>query len=61
MKLATNQKSKALITNVNNPKVKIFTGRVRISKTGFITEFTNPKTKAVIKAAYQPDTSIPGR
>src|SRR3989339_1451640 len=60
-KLATNQNSKAFITNVNSPSVKMFTGNVRITKTGFMTAFTKPKIKAAIKAAYQPLTVIPGK
>lgn len=58
---ATNQNNKALITKVNKPRVKILTGKVKITNTGLIKAFTNPNTKAVIKAAYQPETSTPGK
>ncbi len=58
---ATNQNNKALITKVNKPNVNTFTGKVNNTKTGFIKALTKPKTKAVIKAAYQPETCTPGK
>ena len=61
IKLATNQNRVAFITKVNKPKVIIVTGSVSITKIGLRIAFTKPKIKAVMTAAYQPDTSIPGR
>lgn len=59
--VATNQNNKALITKVNKPRVKIFTGKVKITNIGLSKAFTKPNNKAVIKAAYQPETEIPGK
>lgn len=38
------------MTNKNNPKVITVTGKVRITKIGFIKRFSNPKTIATITA-----------
>jgi len=59
--LPTNQKSKALITNVNRPKVKMLIGNVKNIKIGLIIALTKPKTKAASNADPQPATEIPGR
>ena len=59
--VATNQNNKALITKVNKPKVKIFTGKVKNTNIGFNKAFNKPNNKAVIKAVYQPETEIPGK
>ena len=48
--VATNQNKKALITKVNIPSVKIFTGKDKMNIIGLISALTNPKTKTVIKA-----------
>ncbi len=43
----------ALITNVNNPKVKIVIGRVRRRRTGFMNALIIPKTTATTRAAVK--------
>jgi len=53
--------SRAFMTNVNSPRVRIFIGRVRIMRTGFINAFIRPITKAATIAAIKPETSAPGR
>jgi hypothetical protein len=40
----------ALTTNVNNPRVKIVTGKVRIVIIGRMTAFKRPSTSAAIRA-----------
>lgn len=40
----------ALITNKNNPKVRMVTGIVRITNIGFKKVFKSPKTTATNKA-----------
>jgi hypothetical protein len=49
-KPSTNQEAilidRALITNVNKPKVKMLIGKVRINNTGFKLILIKPKTKA---------------
>ncbi len=54
-----NQNMSALITNVNNPSVRIFTGNVRMRINGRINAFTIPSTITVIIAEYQPPSLIP--
>jgi hypothetical protein len=39
----------ALITNKNKPKVIMVTGKVNITKIGFINKLSNPNTTATIK------------
>jgi len=56
----TSQKSKPLITKVKSPKVRTFTGRVRISKSGRIKIFKIARTKATTTAVVKSATSIPG-
>ena len=43
----------ALITNKNNPKVKMVAGKVNITNIGFINILSNPKTTATIKAVLK--------
>ena len=43
----------ALITNKNNPKVKIVAGNVNITNIGLIKILSNPKTTATIKAVLK--------
>src|SRR3989339_867859 len=57
----TNQNNKALMTNVNKPRLNKFTGNVSNNKIGRIIAFTSPSTKAATNAAYQPLTPIPGK
>lgn len=45
-----NQNIKAFITKVNNPKVNMFTGKVRTNKMGFIIALIKPRTNAAIRA-----------
>lgn len=59
MELA-NHRVKALITNVNRPKVMKVTGNAKICKIGRIMAFTKPMTIAAIKAAVKPLRMIPG-
>jgi len=40
----------ALITNKKRPKVKMVTGKVKSTRTGFTNKFNNPKTIATIIA-----------
>ena len=46
----------ALITNKNNPNVKIVTGKVKRTKIGFTKKFNNPRTIATIKAVVNSST-----
>ena len=46
----------ALITNKNNPKVKIVAGNVNITKIGLTNKLSNPKTTATIKAVVKSAT-----
>jgi hypothetical protein len=59
MELA-NHRVKALITNVNKPKVMKVIGNAKICKIGRIMAFTKPMTIAAIKAAVKPLRMIPG-
>ncbi len=56
----TSQIRAAFTTKVNKPKVRILMGRVKKRITGRIIALTNPKARAVINAAYNPETSNPG-
>ncbi len=44
----------ALITRVNNPRVRILIGRVRVNRTGLINALTNPKTMATTRLEVKP-------
>ncbi len=55
-----NKISKALITKVNNPKVKILIGKVIKIKTGLTKTLIIPKNKASHKAVQKPATTTPG-
>lgn len=46
----------ALITNKNNPKVTIVTGKVSTTKMGLIKILSNPRTMATINAVVNPAT-----
>lgn len=52
---------KAFITRVNNPKVRILIGNVRITNKGFMNIFTSPNTKATNNAVRNPDKVTPGK
>ncbi len=52
---------RALITRENNPKVRIFIGRVSKTRTGFSKALISPKTKATSTAVPNPATDTPGR
>lgn len=41
---------RALITSVNNPKVKILIGKEIATKSGLMVALSNPKTRAAIRA-----------
>jgi hypothetical protein len=47
--------------NVNNPRVNMFTGSVRIKRIGFKTAFTTAKTTATTTAVRKDCTWTPGR
>ena len=49
----------ALITNVNNPRVKILIGRVNKIKMGLKNALSTPKMAAARKAAQNPEVSMP--
>ena len=57
---AINQISKALITKVNKPKVKILIGKVNNTTIGRMMALTMPKTRATNNAVKKPETSKPG-
>jgi hypothetical protein len=48
--VAANQNNRAFITNINRPRVKMFTGKVSRIKIGLIKEFIRPRIKAAINA-----------
>lgn len=52
--------SKAFITNVNKPRVKILIGRVRSIKTGFSVALIIPSTNAIRNAVTKFFTWTPG-
>ncbi|MDX1535709.1 MAG: hypothetical protein R3346_03050 [Candidatus Spechtbacterales bacterium] len=56
-----NQTKNALITKVNKPRVKIFIGRVKKTKIGFMKIFRIPRTNATAKAVRNPETTTPGK
>jgi len=47
---------KVLMTKVNKPRVKIFKGRVKRSRTGLMKAFKKPKIKETITAVKNPST-----
>ena len=51
----------ALITSKNKPRVTKVTGKVKITKIGFIKTFSNPKTTATITAVPKLATCTPVR
>ncbi len=50
----------ALITNVNNPRVKILIGSVRIRSIGFTSNVSTPHTMDMTMSACQPLMVTPG-
>jgi hypothetical protein len=40
------------MTNVNKPRVKIFSGKVKIINIGFINTFINPKITEAINKSF---------
>lgn len=44
------------MTNKNNPKVKMVTGKVKITIMGLINILSNPRTTATIMAVVKPAT-----
>ena len=52
---------KALITNKNNPNVKMVTGKVRIMSRGLINKLSKISTAATTIAVKNPDTYMPGK
>lgn len=50
----------ALMTNKNSPSVITVTGKVNITKIGFIKRFNNPRTTATIIAVPKLVTTTPG-
>jgi hypothetical protein len=59
-KSAAKSITRALITKVNKPSVRIFIGRVRKRRTGLINAFNKPKTKAATSADEKLDITTPG-
>ena len=59
-KLAVINNISPLITNKNNPKLKIVKGKVNNVNTGLIKVFTRPRIKAAQKPAPKPPMLIPG-
>ena len=57
---AANKISKAFITKVNSPRVKILIGKVIKIKTGLTKTLIMPKNKASHKAVQNPATATPG-
>lgn len=57
---ATNINSKALITSINSPSVRILIGSVKKTKIGFINILTKAITTEAIKAVIKLETVIPG-
>lgn len=55
-----NQNSSALITKVNKPRVKMFTGKVKMIRIGFMRALINPKTRAAISADKKLWIVMPG-
>jgi len=53
--------SKALMTRVNNPKVKILIGNVKITRIGLIIALIMPKTTAIKSAVIKLSIFTPGR
>ena len=50
----------ALITKVKSPRVRMFIGRVRISRIGLMIALAMPSNRATIKAVVKEDTIKPG-
>jgi hypothetical protein len=50
----------AFRTNVNIPKVRMFTGKVSNNTSGLIVRFITPMTKAAINAVMKPLIWTPG-
>lgn len=55
----TNQKNAPFITRENNPRVRIFSGSVKIEINGFTTILRNTKQAAIITAVKILATEIP--
>lgn len=55
-----NQNIRAFITKVNNPRVKILIGKVRINISGLTTAFISPKIAEVSNAGQKPEKLMPG-
>ena len=59
IKDAAKSNKKALITNINNPSVRMVIGSVNKTKIGFTNIFSKPITSAVTTATNNPSTVIP--
>lgn len=57
---ATPKSSRAFMTNVNNPRVRMLIGKVRMTRIGFTTALAIPKSRATIKAVVNESTLKPG-
>ena len=51
-RLVVNKIRRALITNVNKPKVKMLTGNVKITKIGLIKVFKTPMGAQIAKKSW---------
>ncbi len=59
-KVATITTIKALITKLNNPKVRILIGNVKNTTNGFMNVLTTARTIATTNAVTKPSTFTPG-
>lgn len=59
--LATASRSRALITKVNSPRVRMLMGKVRITMIGLMTALMIPRTRATTKAVVKELTEKPGK
>ena len=59
-RLSANIIKKVLITKVNKPRVKMFTGKVKSKINGFKSALIKPNTIDRIKAATNPEMLTPG-
>ena len=58
---ATSITSKAFITKIKSPKVKMLIGKVKITRIGLITAFTIPSISATNNATTNVVTVTPGK
>ncbi len=59
--LATPNKSRALMTKVKSPRVRMLIGKVRSTMIGLITALMMPRTRATMRAVVKELTEKPGK